>query len=60
VREVVKGLAPDLELLRVEVRRTHSYLDVSPEALDRAVAALNAKPYGEKTLTAEKARRRRR
>ncbi len=60
VREVVKGLAPDLELLRVEVRRTHSYLDVKPDALDGAVAALNGKAHGEKTLTAEKARRRRR
>jgi ATP-dependent RNA helicase DeaD len=60
VREVVKGLAPGLELLRVEVRRSHSYLDVKPEAIEAAVAALHGKQVDGKALTAERARRRRR
>ncbi|HZY01993.1 MAG TPA: DEAD/DEAH box helicase [Anaeromyxobacteraceae bacterium] len=60
VREAVAGLAPGLELLGVEVRRSHSYLDVRPEALEGAVAALHGKTWGDKALTAERARRRRR
>jgi len=60
VRETVGGLAPGLELLGVEVRRSHSYLDVKPEAIDGAVAALHGKQVDGKTLTAERARRRRR
>jgi ATP-dependent RNA helicase DeaD len=60
VREVVAGLAPALELLKVEVRRTHSFLEVAPDAVDGAVAAIHGRPYGEKALTAERARRRRR
>ncbi len=60
VREVVAWLAPGLELLAVEVRRTHSFLEVAPEAIDGAVAAINGKTWGEKVLAAEKARRRRR
>jgi ATP-dependent RNA helicase DeaD len=60
VRQVVKELAPDLELLEVEVRRSHSYLHVRPESLEAAVAALDGKEAGGKKLAAEKARRRRR
>jgi ATP-dependent RNA helicase DeaD len=60
VRQVVKELAPDLELLEVEVRRSHSYLHVRPESIEAAVAALDGKEAGGKKLAAEKARRRRR
>jgi len=60
VRETVASLAPGLELLAVEVRRGHSFLEVRPEALDEAVAALNGKEALGKKLLAEKARRRRR
>ncbi len=60
MREAVAGLAPGLELLKVEVRRSHSYLDVRPEALEGAVSALHGKAWGGKALAAEKARRRRR
>jgi ATP-dependent RNA helicase DeaD len=60
VRQVVKEIAPDLELLEVEVRRSHSYLHVRPESLEAAVAALDGKEAGGKKLAAEKARRRRR
>jgi ATP-dependent RNA helicase DeaD len=60
VREAVAQLAPGLELLAVEVRRSHSYLEVRPEALEGAVAALHGRTWGGKALTAEKARRRRR
>jgi ATP-dependent RNA helicase DeaD len=60
VREVVAWLAPGLELLAVEVRRNHSFLEVAPEAIEGAVAAINGKTWGEKVLAAEKARRRRR
>jgi len=60
VRQVVKELAPDLELLEVEVRRSHSYLHVRPESIEAAVAALDGKEAAGKRLAAEKARRRRR
>lgn len=60
VREAVASLAPGLELLGVQVRRGHSFLEVRPEALEGAVAALDGKSWGEKTLAAERARRRRR
>jgi ATP-dependent RNA helicase DeaD len=60
VREVVAGLAPGLELLKVEVRRSHSFLEVPADAVDGAVSALHGKAHGEKALTAERARRRRR
>ncbi len=60
VREVVRGLAPELEVLGVEVHRSHSYLHVRPEAVEGAVAALHGKEAAGKTLTAERARRRRR
>jgi ATP-dependent RNA helicase DeaD len=60
VREVVAGLAPGVELLAVELRRNHAFLEVAPEAVEGAVVALHGKPLGDKTLTAERARRRRR
>jgi ATP-dependent RNA helicase DeaD len=60
VREAVATLAPGLELRAVELRRGHSFLEVTPEALDGAVAALHGKEWNGKALTAEKARRRRR
>jgi ATP-dependent RNA helicase DeaD len=60
VREAVAALAPGVELRRVEVRRTHSFLEVPPEAIDDAVQALHGKEWSGKPLTAERARRRRR
>jgi len=60
VREAVAALAPGVELRAVELRRGHSFLEVSPETLDAAVAALHGKDWKGKLLTAEKARRRRR
>jgi ATP-dependent RNA helicase DeaD len=60
VRTALSELAPGLEVLGVEVRLSHSYVDVKPEALEGAIAALDQKPWGDKVLGAEKARRRRR
>jgi ATP-dependent RNA helicase DeaD len=60
VREAVATLAPDLALLGVDVRRAHSFLEVAADAADAAVQALHGKEWSGKTLTAEKARRRRR
>jgi ATP-dependent RNA helicase DeaD len=60
VRAAVAALAPAAELLGVEVRRSHSYLFVAPEALEAAVAALHGKEWQGRQLTAERARRRRR
>lgn len=60
VREALGALAGGVEVLRVEVRRSHSFVDVPPGALEEAVAALNGKELDGKRLTAEKARRRRR
>ena len=60
VREVVAALAPGVEPRAVEVRRTHSFVEVAPEGLDGAVLALHGKDWSGKTLTAERARRRRR
>ncbi len=60
VREAVGALAGGVEVLRVEVRRSHSFVDVAPGALEEAVAALHGKELDGKRLTAEKARRRRR
>ncbi|HSD19114.1 MAG TPA: helicase-related protein, partial [Anaeromyxobacter sp.] len=60
VREVVAALAPGVEPRTVEVRRTHSFVEVPPEGLEAAVLALNGKEWSGKTLTAERARRRRR
>jgi ATP-dependent RNA helicase DeaD len=60
VREAVGALAPGVEVRGVDVRRSHSFLDVAPDALDRAVQALHGKEWSGKALTAERARRRRR
>ncbi len=60
VREAVTALAPGVEVRGVEVRRTHSFVEVPAEALDGAVAALNGKDWKGKALQAEPARRRRR
>jgi ATP-dependent RNA helicase DeaD len=60
VREVVASLAPGVEVRAVEVRRSHSFVEVAPEAADAAVAALHGKEFAGKALTAERARRRRR
>jgi ATP-dependent RNA helicase DeaD len=49
-----------VELLAVDLRSSHSFVEVKPDDVDRAVEALHGKTWGEKTLTAEKARRRRR
>jgi ATP-dependent RNA helicase DeaD len=60
VREAVQALSPGLELLNVELRRTHSYLEVEGGAVDGVVAALDGKEWNGKRLGAERARRRRR
>jgi ATP-dependent RNA helicase DeaD len=60
VREAVASLAPAVELRSVEVRRSYSYLDVAPDALEGAVQALHGKVWIGKALTAERARGRRR
>jgi len=60
LRAVVATLAPDLDVLAVEMSQNHSFLDVNPDAVEPAVAALNGKEYEGKPLTVEKARRRRR
>jgi ATP-dependent RNA helicase DeaD len=60
VREALAALAPAVEVRAVDVRRSHSFVEVAPEALDGAVQALHGKEWGGKTLTAERARRRRR
>jgi ATP-dependent RNA helicase DeaD len=60
VREAVAALAPGVELLGVEVRRSHSFLEVPPDAAEGVVGALNGKDWNGKALTAERARRRRR
>ena len=53
-------MAPGIELQKVEVRRTHAFLEVRPDDLEGLVAALNGKEGFGKALAAEKARRRRR
>ncbi len=60
VRATVASLAPELELLAVELHPSHTYLEVKPEQLDAAVAALHGREVDGKSLTAERARRRRR
>jgi ATP-dependent RNA helicase DeaD len=60
VRAAVGTLAPATDLLGVEVRRNHSYLFVAPEALEATVSALHGREWQGRTLTAERARRRRR
>jgi ATP-dependent RNA helicase DeaD len=60
VRETVAGLAPGVELSKVEIRRTHTFLEVNPDDAERVVSSLTGKEAFGKTLAAEKARRRRR
>ncbi len=60
VREAVATLAPGVEVRAVELRRSHSFVEVAPDAADRAVQALHGKEWNGKALTAERARRRRR
>jgi len=60
VRNLVSALLPALEVRGVEVRQNHSFLEVGQQAVDELVAALNGKEFEGKTLTAERARRRRR
>jgi ATP-dependent RNA helicase DeaD len=60
VREAVAALAPGVEVRAVELRRSHAFVEVAPEALDGAVQALHGKEWNGKPLTAERARRRRR
>jgi len=60
VRETVAGLAPGVEVTKVEIRRTHTFLEVNPEDADRVVSSLLGKEAFGKTLAAEKARRRKR
>jgi ATP-dependent RNA helicase DeaD len=60
VREALAALAPGVEVRAIEVRRSHSFVEVAPDALDGAVQALHGKEWNGKTLTAERARRRRR
>jgi ATP-dependent RNA helicase DeaD len=60
LRAAVGELAPGLEVLSVALRRSHSFLEVKPEDLERALGAWNGKEALGKKLSAEKARRRRR
>ena len=60
VRELVAALAPGVEPRAVEVRRTHAFVEVAPEGIEGAVQALHGKEWSGKTLTAERARGRRR
>jgi ATP-dependent RNA helicase DeaD len=60
LRELVQARAAGASVLTVEVRRSHAFLEVGPESLDAVVDGLNGAQVGDKALTAEKARRRRR
>ncbi len=60
VSAAIAALAPGLEVRAIDLRRSHSFLEVAPEALDAAVQALHGKEWNGKQLTAERARRRRR
>jgi ATP-dependent RNA helicase DeaD len=60
IRETVASLAPGVEIAKVELRRSHTFLEVKPEDLDGLVNALQGKEGFGKALAAEKARRRRR
>ena len=60
IRETVASLAPGVEVVKVELRRSHTFLEVKPEDLDGLVYALQGKEAFGKALAAEKARRRRR
>ncbi len=60
IRETVASLAPGVEIVKVELRRSHTFLEVKPEELDGLVSALQGKEGFGKSLAAERARRRRR
>jgi ATP-dependent RNA helicase DeaD len=60
IREAVASLAPGVEVVKVELRRSHAFLEVKPEDLEGLVSALQGKEAFGKALAAEKARRRRR
>jgi ATP-dependent RNA helicase DeaD len=60
IRETIASLAPGVEVVKVELRRSHTFLEVKPEDLDGLVSALQGKEGFGKALAAEKARRRRR
>ena len=60
VRELVAASVPGAELLLVELRRSHTFVEVQPDLVDPLVNALNGKVHGEKPLLVERARRRRR
>jgi ATP-dependent RNA helicase DeaD len=60
VRAAVSALVPGIELLAIELRQSHSFLEVAPDAVEAAVTALDGKEWEGRKLAAEKARRRRR
>ncbi len=60
VREAIAALSPGTEVRAVELRRSHSFVEVAPESLDATVQALHGKEWNGKLLTVERARRRRR
>jgi ATP-dependent RNA helicase DeaD len=59
VRAAVAALAPAVELLAVEVRQNHSFLEVPPEQIEAAVSALHGKEHDGRALSAERAKKRR-
>ncbi|HEX7624079.1 MAG TPA: DbpA RNA binding domain-containing protein, partial [Anaeromyxobacteraceae bacterium] len=60
VHAALAALAPGLDVLAVELRQNHTFLEVAPEAVESAVTALDGKEWEGRKLAAEKARRRRR
>ena len=60
LRAALADAAQGTEILAVEVRQTHSFVEVPPDAVDAVVQALNAKDLEGKPFAAERARRRRR
>jgi len=60
VRELIAAAVPGAEPLLVELRRSHTFVEVQPEVVDALVTALNGKLQGDKPLLVERARRRRR
>jgi ATP-dependent RNA helicase DeaD len=60
LRAFVAAHAPGAEVLAIDVRPSHSIVEVAPEAVEGVVAALHGKEVDGKPVTAEKARRRRR
>jgi len=60
LRGLMSTHAPEIDVLAIEVRQTHSFVEVSPDAVETLVAALDGKELEGKRLFAERARRRRR